>query len=220
MDKPALSAIVGDSRQHGGAGGELQELSARKCHDASLTGERTVKNTAQITRRNQRYLQHFPIAFGCECDGWSGARAGSAAHRAWGNGDVAEIANPATVARASRRDATLKHSQAKASPGALTPLASIAVDRWRALAKRAIEPNGYYLPDWALAINASARGRTDVSALGAWSGRGAPDRPDAGDLAVARHIKFPCPRWSAPIPMAPFARRCSIARWPTRPPAG
>jgi CelD/BcsL family acetyltransferase involved in cellulose biosynthesis len=88
---------------------------------------------------------------------------------AHGIGDVADIANPATVARASRRGATLKRSQAKASPGALPPLASVAVEEWRALAKRAIEPNGYYLPGWALAIDASARGRTDVAALGAWS---------------------------------------------------
>lgn len=67
------------------------------------------------------------------------------------------------------RDAALKHSQAKASPGALAPLTSVAVEGWRALADRAIEPNGYYLPGWALAIDASARGRTDVAALGAWS---------------------------------------------------
>jgi hypothetical protein len=67
------------------------------------------------------------------------------------------------------RDATLKHSQAKASPGALAPLASVAIEGWRALADRAIEPNGYYLPGWALAIDASARDRTNVSALGASS---------------------------------------------------
>lgn len=88
-------------------------------------------------------------------------------YRGWGNADVAEIANPATVVRASRRDG--RRSRAKASAGALTPLASVAAERWRALADRAIEPNGYYLPDWALAIDASARGRTDVSALSAWS---------------------------------------------------
>jgi CelD/BcsL family acetyltransferase involved in cellulose biosynthesis len=88
---------------------------------------------------------------------------------AHGIGDVADIANPASVARASRRDATLKHSPAKASSGALPPLASVAVEGWRALADHAIEPNGYYLPGWALAIDASARGRTDVAALGAWS---------------------------------------------------
>jgi CelD/BcsL family acetyltransferase involved in cellulose biosynthesis len=88
---------------------------------------------------------------------------------AHGIGDVAEIANPASVARASRRDAALRRSQAKAWPGALLPLASVAVEAWRALADRAIEPNGYYLPGWVLAIDASARGRTDVAALGAWS---------------------------------------------------
>jgi hypothetical protein len=51
----------------------------------------------------------------------------------------------------------------------LTPLADISALPWRALAERAIEPNGYYLPDWELAVNASARGRTGASALGAWS---------------------------------------------------
>jgi len=88
---------------------------------------------------------------------------------AHGIGDVAELANPATVARASKRDVTPRRSQAKASPGALPPLASVAVEGWHALAERAIEPNGYYLPGWTLAIDASARGRTNVSALGAWS---------------------------------------------------
>jgi CelD/BcsL family acetyltransferase involved in cellulose biosynthesis len=45
----------------------------------------------------------------------------------------------------------------------------IVASQWRELAERAAEPNGYYLPDWELAVNASARGRTDVSALAAWS---------------------------------------------------
>jgi CelD/BcsL family acetyltransferase involved in cellulose biosynthesis len=77
-------------------------------------------------------------------------------------------------------DAFAGRSQAKASPGALTPLASVAVEGWRALADRAVEPNGYYLPGWALAIDASARGRTNVSALGAWS--------DAAESGAARLI--------------------------------
>jgi CelD/BcsL family acetyltransferase involved in cellulose biosynthesis len=94
----------------------------------------------------------------------------AALYRAWGNGDVAEIANPATVARASMRDAAPKPSQAKPSPGVPASLGCVAVDEWRALADRAVEPNGYYLPDWALAIDACARGRTNVSALCAWSG--------------------------------------------------
>lgn len=37
------------------------------------------------------------------------------------------------------------------------------------LAARAIEPNGYYLPEWELAVSESARGRTGVYALSAWS---------------------------------------------------
>jgi CelD/BcsL family acetyltransferase involved in cellulose biosynthesis len=98
-------------------------------------------------------------------------RQGSAGHRAWGNGDVVEIANPAAVRRTPIRAAMFGRSQAALSEnGALTPLSAIAADRWRMLADRAVEPNGYYLPDWALAIDAFARGRTGVSALDAWNG--------------------------------------------------
>jgi CelD/BcsL family acetyltransferase involved in cellulose biosynthesis len=50
----------------------------------------------------------------------------------------------------------------------LAPLSDITASQWRRLAERAVEPNGYYLPDWELAVNAFARGRTGVSALGAW----------------------------------------------------
>jgi len=45
------------------------------------------------------------------------------------------------------------------------PLTAVSLSQWRALAGRAVEPNGYYLPDWELAVNASARGRANVSAL-------------------------------------------------------
>jgi CelD/BcsL family acetyltransferase involved in cellulose biosynthesis len=48
------------------------------------------------------------------------------------------------------------------------PLTEIALKPWRELSKRALEPNGYYLPDWELAVNASAPGRTDASTLAAW----------------------------------------------------
>ncbi|HEV7599780.1 MAG TPA: GNAT family N-acetyltransferase [Bradyrhizobium sp.] len=84
---------------------------------------------------------------------------------------MVDIANPATVRRALTRDAAAGRSRPGASPecGALTPLASVAVDRWRGLADRAVEPNACYLPDWGLAIDATAHGRTNVSALGAWS---------------------------------------------------
>ena len=70
------------------------------------------------------------------------------------------------------KDATGHHAHtAVASPDAcaFAPLTTVAASEWRALAERAVEPNGYYLPDWKLAVNASARGRTGVSALIAWS---------------------------------------------------
>jgi CelD/BcsL family acetyltransferase involved in cellulose biosynthesis len=47
----------------------------------------------------------------------------------------------------------------------LQPLVAVAAEQWRLLAERAIEPNGYYLPDWELAVNESAHGRTGAYAL-------------------------------------------------------
>ena len=52
---------------------------------------------------------------------------------------------------------------------AFTVLTAVAANRWRELAERAVELNGYYLPGWELAVNAFANGRTGVSALSAWS---------------------------------------------------
>jgi CelD/BcsL family acetyltransferase involved in cellulose biosynthesis len=76
------------------------------------------------------------------------------------------------VRRASKKDArdTRALSDAAATRGdTLHSLAAIAVDQWQGLAERAVEPNGYYLPEWELAVNASAQGRTGASALSAWS---------------------------------------------------
>jgi CelD/BcsL family acetyltransferase involved in cellulose biosynthesis len=123
---------------------------------------------------------------------------------------VAEIANPATVGRKSLRDAAVRHAQAKASPecGALVPLAGIATDKWRALAGRAIEPNGFYLPDWALAIDATARGRTNVSALSAWSGAepGAPLIGLMPAISLWRATKIPLP---ALVSADPYGTLCT-----------
>ena len=84
---------------------------------------------------------------------------------------MVEIANSAVVRRASVNDVFGKLTPAAASPDreAFAPLTAVAASQWRELAERAVEPNGYYLPDWELAVNAFARGRTDVSALSAWS---------------------------------------------------
>ena len=70
---------------------------------------------------------------------------------------------------ASIADAADSRSHRAASEPAVQPLTAVSEDAWRRLAARAIEPNGYYLPGWELAVNASAVGRTGTSALAAWS---------------------------------------------------
>jgi CelD/BcsL family acetyltransferase involved in cellulose biosynthesis len=88
---------------------------------------------------------------------------------------VVEIAEPAVARGASKDDSAGRPAVAVSPDGitvhdaALVPLANIPVAPWRALAERAVEPNGYYLPDWELAVNAFATGRTGASALNAWS---------------------------------------------------
>jgi CelD/BcsL family acetyltransferase involved in cellulose biosynthesis len=89
---------------------------------------------------------------------------------------VIEVAETELVHRASTDDAAGARPGAAASPGGATghdpvlaPLTDVPVAPWRVLAERAIEPNGYYLPDWELAVNAFASGRTGASALCAWS---------------------------------------------------
>ncbi|KJC62493.1 acyl-CoA acyltransferase [Bradyrhizobium sp. LTSPM299] len=77
---------------------------------------------------------------------------------------MAELANHAMLHRASDSDAADAH--------ALPPLSDAPVSQWRALAERAVEANGYYQPDWELAVNASARGRTGAAALSAVSEAG------------------------------------------------
>jgi CelD/BcsL family acetyltransferase involved in cellulose biosynthesis len=82
---------------------------------------------------------------------------------------VAEIAESAGVHRASIGDADRAFASAAAT-AALTPLADVSAPAWRALSERAIEPNAYYLPEWELAVNASARDRDGAAALTAWDG--------------------------------------------------
>ena len=82
---------------------------------------------------------------------------------------MAEIAETAVVRRASIKDATRAPAPIVSAHGGQAPLADMSALPWRALAERAAEPNGYYLPDWELAVNASARNRGGASALSAWS---------------------------------------------------
>lgn len=87
-----------------------------------------------------------------------------------GNRDVIDVADRAVIHRASLDDAAgTRLPTGAALPDGIAPLTDIPVAPWRALAERAIEPNGYYLPDWELAVNAYASGRTGASALCAWN---------------------------------------------------
>lgn len=73
---------------------------------------------------------------------------------------MVDIAQQAAIHPASAQDAM----------AARVPLVAIDAGQWRALAQRAVEPNGYYLPAWELAVSATARGRMDASALPAFDG--------------------------------------------------
>ncbi|GLR99560.1 CelD/BcsL family acetyltransferase involved in cellulose biosynthesis [Bradyrhizobium liaoningense] len=75
---------------------------------------------------------------------------------------MVDIAHQTAVNPASARDA--------GAARALVPLTAIDPGQWRALAQRAVEPNGYYLPAWELAVSATARGRSNAAALPAFDG--------------------------------------------------
>jgi CelD/BcsL family acetyltransferase involved in cellulose biosynthesis len=126
---------------------------------------------------------------------------------------VVEIAEPAVMRSASMKEAVGKLPQAGAvlsDASGFTPLTSVAASQWRALAERAIEPNGYYLPDWELAVNASARDRTGVSALSAWS-KAAPDNTAhltglVPVISMWRAYKIPLP---ALVSADPYGTLCT-----------
>jgi CelD/BcsL family acetyltransferase involved in cellulose biosynthesis len=118
---------------------------------------------------------------------------------------VAEIAQTSVVRRASPKDAARARAPATKPAPALTPLADISAALWRALSERAAEPNAYYLPEWELAVHASARGRVGASALSAWN--------DAGNLtglmpviSMWRAYKIPLPVW---VSADPYGSLCT-----------
>lgn len=66
-------------------------------------------------------------------------------------------------------------SPSRVATGAAHPLRmlrDIPLASWQSLASRAAEPNGYFLPDWALAVDTFSHGRTGNHALSAWSENG------------------------------------------------
>ncbi|MET4387641.1 CelD/BcsL family acetyltransferase involved in cellulose biosynthesis [Bradyrhizobium sp. F1.4.3] len=111
---------------------------------------------------------------------------------------MVDIAHQAAINPASANDATATRE--------LVILASIEPGQWRALAQRAIEPNGYYLPGWELAVSATARDRTDASALPAFNG---PSTRLIGLMPVIslwRAWKIPLP---ALVSAHPYGTLCS-----------
>ena len=118
---------------------------------------------------------------------------------------MVDIVDLAVVRRASLSDAAAARVRAtSARPQSLTPLTDIDIDAWRALAARAVEPNGYYLPNWELAVNASVPGRTGASALAAWH-----DKMLVGLLPVVsmrQAYKIPLP---ALVSAHPYGTLCS-----------
>nr|WP_249806812.1 GNAT family N-acetyltransferase [Bradyrhizobium sp. 1] len=89
---------------------------------------------------------------------------------------------------------------------ALVPLAAIDPGQWRALAQRAIEPNGYYLPAWELAVSATARGRTDASALPAFDGSSKRLIGLMPVISLWQALKIPLP---ALVSAHPYGTLCS-----------
>jgi hypothetical protein len=107
------------------------------------------------------------------------------------------------VRRASMLDAAAARASAM-EDDVLIPLTAISTEQWRDLSERAIEPNGYYLPDWEVSVNASVSGRTGASALCAWS-----DTQLIGLLPVvsmSRAYKIPLP---ALVSAHPYGTLCT-----------
>ncbi|AWM02241.1 GNAT family N-acetyltransferase [Bradyrhizobium amphicarpaeae] len=109
---------------------------------------------------------------------------------------MVDIAQQAAIHPAPAADATT----------ARVPLTAIDPGQWRALAQRAIEPNGYYLPGWELAVSATARGRTEASALPAFDGSSSRLIGLMPVIPLWRALKIPLP---ALVSAHPYGTLCS-----------
>jgi CelD/BcsL family acetyltransferase involved in cellulose biosynthesis len=79
---------------------------------------------------------------------------------------VVEIVNTQTAAsRSDIRFAPASKTERARTNAVVAPLTTVSFDLWLRLSENAVEPNGYYLPEWEMSVNAFAQGRTGVSAL-------------------------------------------------------
>ncbi|MGP9811602.1 GNAT family N-acetyltransferase [Rhodopseudomonas sp. NSM] len=79
---------------------------------------------------------------------------------------MVDIANSSPIARATQADAATTRA-------ALPLMAAIDAGAWRDLAGRVLEPNAYYLPEWAMAANGDPRARAATRLLIAQDDAGA-----------------------------------------------
>ncbi|MBH5388644.1 GNAT family N-acetyltransferase [Bradyrhizobium diversitatis] len=111
---------------------------------------------------------------------------------------MVDIAHQTAVNPASARDA--------GAARALVPLTAIDPGQWRTLAQRAVEPNGYYLPAWELAVSATARARSNASALPAFDGSSTRLIGLMPVISLWRALNIPLP---ALVSAHPYGTLCS-----------
>ena len=118
--------------------------------------------------------------------------------------DIAGLSRPSPGDGADRRAHSAVLSVSHSQQAGYAPLAAVSVEEWHGLAERAIEPNGYYLPAWELAVNASARGRTGAFALCACHDA------SVNELAPSQPRQDEPPRLIGLLPVVSLWRACKI----------